>query len=191
MQSSENVQEKKISEETFQEQSEKLLLHLGKLRLMFNPKISNGRMLAIIQENPCYLKCADEIRHPTIDNKIDPFYIERHRYVKTKLIDNIVDKLGHLVEVSSEHGITTGKLDISILPQNKILLVYNKRKIAIEIKTGRSIDLFQVERYMIDSDLLIMIRVPTEEVVPIRSSEIRAELTKSVSLYTYTLFTIV
>jgi len=47
-----------------------------------------------------------------------------------------------------------------------------------------SIDLFQVERYLIDSDLLIIIRVPTEELIPIHSSQIKSELIKSISTLT-------
>lgn len=184
MMSSESAEHEANSILRLEEHSEKLLLYLGRLRLMLNPTISNGRILAVIQENPCYLKCSHEIRYPLYDNNIDPFYLERHRYVKTKLIDNIIDKLGHLVEVTSEQCIPTGRLDISITPQNKILLLNNKRKIAIEIKTGMNMDLFQVERYMIESDLLIIIRVPTEEVVSINSSQFRTELIKSISTLT-------
>ena len=58
--------------------------------------------------------------------------------------------------------ISTGKLDIAMLPDNRIVFKYNKKFIGIEIKNGKTFDtknIFQIERYMIDSDLLLMMIV--------------------------------
>ena len=63
-------------------------------------------------------------------------------------------------------------LNYVILP-DKIILKDGLKVLTIEIKSGKSIDIFQVERYLIDSDVLLLIRVPTEEVITIDSAFIK------------------
>jgi hypothetical protein len=51
---------------------------------------------------------------------------------------------------------------IAMLPDNRIVFKYNKKVIGIEIKSGKTFDtknIFQIERYMIDCDLMLVIRV--------------------------------
>ena len=66
-----------------------------------------------------------------------------------------------------------GTLDI-VISYDKILLNYHE--ICIESKSGQSNDLFQIERYLYESYLLIVVRVPTRDVVPIRQENIASEL---------------
>jgi hypothetical protein len=59
-----------------------------------------------------------------------------------------------------------GRVDIIIFTDR--IVIKNERKvITIEIKSGKNIDLFQFERYLFESDLLIVVRVLTKEVAVI------------------------
>lgn len=116
--------------------------------------------------------------------------------LKRKIIDAIVNKFGDNLLVSSEHVISTGKLDIAILPDNSIAMLpdnrivfkYNKKVIGIEIKSGKTFDvknIFQIERYMIDCDLLLVIRVLDRDVFRIDTSSIKDNvLIKNISSLT-------
>jgi hypothetical protein len=69
----------------------------------------------------------------------------------------------------------------------RIILEYGRKNIAIEIKTGHSVksDHFnQIERYLIDVDVLVRIRVPTEDVVVIYNTFIKDVLIKDLARLT-------
>jgi hypothetical protein len=109
------------------------------MKSALNSKSSTAKVMANLQECPCLLKCANEIQNIHYGN-IDPLYSAKHEYAKTKIIDAIIDKFPDMVNVSSEHNIPNGKLDIVIMPGSKIILKYNKKIIAIELKSGKSAD---------------------------------------------------
>ena len=153
------------------------------LRTTLRTKASTAKILAILQECPCLVKCAHEIQYYNYPN-IDSLYSAKHEHAKTKLIDAIEDRFADLVTVSSEHIVPNGKLDIVIQPGSKIILKYNKRIIAIELKSGKWADasmLFQIERYLPDCDVLIFVRIPTEEVTLIETDSIKDNLIESMS----------
>ncbi len=81
------------------------------------------------------------------------------------------------MRIRSEDFASFGRLDIGIQFDNmRIVLGYGRNNIAIEIKTGNSIKsdhFFQVDRYLIDVDVLIRIRIPTEDVAVICNTFIR------------------
>jgi hypothetical protein len=73
---------------------------------------------------------------------------------------------------------------VAVFP-DKIRLKYGRRLIAIEIKTGRWVDssLFnQIERYLLELDVLIVVRVPTEDVVAIDSAPLEDILEKNLNI---------
>jgi len=157
--------------------------NIDKMQLSLNSKASKAKVFAILQDCPCSVKCVNEIQSSNYSN-IDSLYSAKHEYAKTKLIDAIEDKFADLVTVSSEHIVPNGKLDIVIKPGSKIILKYNKRTIAIELKSGKTADasmLFQIERYLPDCDVLIFVRIPTEEVTLIEAKSIEPDLAESMS----------
>ncbi len=86
-----------------------------------------------------------------------------------------MDEFAHLIDVKSEHRTTIGKLDIAVLG-SKIELKYDRKIIAIEIKTGETVssELFnQIQRYLTGIDLLLIVRLPSNDVVPIDTSPIK------------------
>src|SRR5215212_5149222 len=99
-------------------------------------------------------------------------------------MDAIVNKFGDNLSVESEYTISTGRLDIAVLPDNslatltdnRIVFKYNKISIGIEIKSGSTFDvknLFQIERYMLDCDILLVLRVLYGDVFRIDTSLIK------------------
>jgi hypothetical protein len=112
-------------------------------------------------------------------NDIDPLYLQKHDYVKKRLIDAIVRRFSNKLAVSSEEKIDNGTIDICIYSDKIICINKEKKTVGIEVKSGRTIDLFQIERYLCQLDVLIVVRVPTQEVTKISQKDIIQELTNN------------
>jgi hypothetical protein len=165
--------------------NERLQENIMDLKLRFKSKKSNASILSIVQETPCLARCNYEIRN-TNWPAVDSLYGAKHDLVKRKLIDAIIDKFGDRLIVKSEQSLPTGKQDIRLLLANKLIVLnHNRKRIGIEIKSGKTFDtknLFQLDRYLIDNDILIVIRVPYGKVYTIRTSTIENSLIKNLSL---------
>jgi hypothetical protein len=155
--------------------NQKLIDSIHALKSNLGTTASNAKILSIVHECPCPTKCVNDIKNNHYKNGIDRLYIEKHGYVRKKIIDAIQVNFGKLMTVKSEHKINNGTLDI-VISYDRILLNYHEKTICIEIKSGQSIDLFQIERYLYESYLLIVVRVPTRDVVPIHQAHIASEL---------------
>ncbi|MDQ4101628.1 MAG: hypothetical protein M3115_05530, partial [Thermoproteota archaeon] len=136
---------------------------------------SNAKMLSILHQFPCLLKCVHDIRVSEYSD-IDPLYLQKHDYVKKRLIDAIVRRFSNKLAISSEEKIDNGTIDICVYSDKIICINKEKKKVGIEVKSGRSIDLFQIERYLCQLDVLIVVRVPTQEVTKISQKDITQEL---------------
>ena len=166
---------------------EELQTTFGSIRKKFDPKLPNSSIFAIIQDNPCLVKGMHELRNKSNIN-FDSFYTAKHDWIKKKIIDAILDKFDNQIEVRSEFSLSNGKLDIIILKMlyDKIQIQYKTKTIAIEIKSGQTVNskiFCQIERYLIDADVLLMVRVPTQDVVAIHSDRIENELREDISLW--------
>jgi hypothetical protein len=157
---------------------EKLQLDIGNIRLKLNPRATNAKIFSILQEHPCLVRCDYEICNGATRSSIDPWYLTKHEFAKNKIIDAIVDKVSNLAVIKSEHKVLNGKIDVVVLP-DKVVIRHGKRVIAFEIKSGKSISLFQIERYLFESDIVVVIRVPTQDVAVINSQLIKRSLTKT------------
>jgi hypothetical protein len=166
------------------ESQSKLVSELQTMRNRQNVKASNAKMISILHQCPCRLKCLHDITKLEYTyNKIDRLYLEKHDIVKKRLIDAIVCRFPGKLKISSEHKINNGTADISI-SSDKLIRLNNGKRIGIEVKSGQSIDLFQIERYLYELDVLLVVRVPTRDVVKISQKDIAEELNKNVLLLT-------
>jgi hypothetical protein len=157
-------------------ESENMLLsELNALRTNLSIKASNAKMISILHQFPCLLKCVHDIKVSEYSD-IDPLYLQKHDYVKKRLIDSIVRRFSNKLAVSSEEKIDNGTIDICIYSDKIICINKEKKRVGIEVKSGRSIDLFQIERYLCQLDVLIVVRVPTQEVTKISQKDITQEL---------------
>lgn len=155
--------------------NQELVYRIDNLRSNLGTRASNAKILSIVHGCPCPMKCVNDIKNTDYSNDIDRLYIEKHEYVRKKIIDSIQLNFGRSTSIKSEHKINNGTLDI-VIKYDKIILNYHEKSICIEIKSGRSIDLFQIERYLYESYVLIVVRVPTRDVVPIHQANIAGEL---------------
>lgn len=170
-------------QDIFEITNQELQKSVSALKTLLSPKASTSKIIANVQECPCLTKCVYEIQNSNYDN-IDSLYSAKHEYAKTKMIDAIRDKFSNLITVTSEHPTINGRLDIAILPGSKIILKYKNKIIAIELKSGKWADasmLFQIERYLLDCDVLIFVRIPTAEVTLIRREPLKLSLTENTS----------
>jgi hypothetical protein len=150
------------------------------MRAKQNVKASNAKMISILHQCPCRLKCLHDITKTEYTyNHIDRLYLEKHDTVKKRLIDDIVCKFSGKLQISSEHKINNGTADISI-SSDPIIRLSNGKKVGIEVKSGKSIDLFQIERYLYELDVLLVVRVPTRDVVKISQKDIAEELNTNI-----------
>jgi hypothetical protein len=165
--------------------NEELQQSIKDLKLKFMSEKSNASVLSIVQEIPCLEKCNYEIQN-TNWPIVDSLYGAKHDSVKRKLIDAIIDKFGDRIIVKSEHRLSTGKQDIVLLPVNSLIVLnHNRKRIGIEIKSGKTFDtknIYQLERYLVECDLLIVIRVPYVQVDIIETSTTETALIKNLSL---------
>jgi hypothetical protein len=162
------------SASTLKEETTKLDSMLDTARIHFKSKSYKDTILAILQDNPCPLKCQHLIRNVKKAN-IDSYYLARHEEVKKVIIDAILNEFGDLVKVTAEDRVSYGRLDIKIeFDGRRVVLKDNIKVVGIEIKSGDVVEskhFEQIDRYLFDVniDLLIRIRVPTEDVVEIQN----------------------
>jgi hypothetical protein len=166
------------------ESEKKLLSRLEAMRTKLNVKTSNAKMISIVHQCPCRLKCLHDItKSEYADNSIDPLYLQKHDIVKKRIIDAIVCRFSDKLKISSEHKINNGTADISI-SCDPLIRINNGKKVGIEVKSGKCIDYFQIERYLYELDVLLVVRVPTRDVVRISQKNIAEELNKNILLLT-------
>ena len=172
---------------SMKEAIEELQTIFGFIRKKLDINRTNPFIFTIIQDNPCLVKCVHELINKN-DNttKFDSIYSAKHEWIKKKIIDAILDKFENQIEVKSEYSLSNGKLDIILeILYDKLQIKYKTKTIAIEIKSGKTVDsktFCQIERYLADTEVLIMVRVPTQDVVPIHSNIIMNELIEDISL---------
>ena len=181
------IQQKNSVNVSKKEAIEELPTTFGYIRKKFDTKLPNSSIFALIQDNPCLVKCLHEIKNrnaPKTD--FDSIYSAKHEWIKKKIIDAILDKFENQIEVKSEYSLSNGKFDLILqILYDKLQIQYKTKTIAIEIKSGKTVNskiFCQIERYLVDADVLLMVRVPTQDVVPIHSDRITNELIEDLSL---------
>lgn len=157
------------------ESQEHMLRAVESIKVKFGSKVSIATILAVLQQNPCLLRCITDIKSPTYGDDIDPLYLAKHEYARICIVDRITQEFCADVAIGAEHPIKTGKLDVAIT-NSRIVLNNGNRIVGIEVKSGRSIDIFQLIRYLQEVDILIIARVPTRDVVILKKSDIASEI---------------
>lgn len=179
-----NAAAQRDSSSRLRESQSELLSELGAMRTKRNVKASNAKMISILHKCPCLLKCLHDITTSEYNNNsLDRLYTEKHDTVKKRIIEAIVRRFSGKLKISSESRINNGTADISISSE-EIIRLNNGKRIGIEVKSGQSIDLFQIERYLYELDVLLVVRVPTQDVVKISQKDIAEVLNKNVLLLT-------
>jgi hypothetical protein len=175
-----NTTPQKDSFSKLKESQNELLSELEAMRTRHHVRPSNAKMIKILHQCPCSLKCLHDITNSEYAyNNIDPLHLEKHTVVKKRLIDAIECRFPGKLKISSEHKINNGTVDI-LISSDKLIRLNNGKRIGIEVKSGQKIDLFQIERYLYELDVLLVVRVPTRDVVKISQKDISQELNKNI-----------
>jgi hypothetical protein len=145
---------------------ETLYYSFRELRTHFGIRKTNASIFAIIQQYPCPVRCIDELKKPYEDVYVDKLYTAKEQKAKRILIDEIHSKFGSSVKLEEGYKISSGTLDLAIILQQK------GKTIGIEIKNGSSEWTYvkmldEIERYLIHTYLLLVIRIPYKSVDPI------------------------
>lgn len=116
-------------------------------------KPRKAMIIEIVAKTTC-VACIDRELKMDIVNRVDTLYKECHQQACNILVEELYDRfnsLGLTVEISTEKLIEYCKADVLILPNGHgISLVRDKKEVAVEVKTGYSLSLIQLYRYIID-----------------------------------------
>jgi RNA polymerase subunit RPABC4/transcription elongation factor Spt4 len=144
-------------------------------------------ILEVLAKNDC-LGCISKELHPKSFQRIDSIYSELHRLATSLLIEALHSQLvknGHKVTIAAEASIRYGTADILIIPSNHgISIQSSKLEIVVEIKTGFSLSIPQLLRYLIDNNrrLLILWRIRNQQILFLDAKEIEQLLMQFVKM---------
>lgn len=107
----------------------------------------------------------------TVRKRIDGIYVEVHKLAISILIEELIDKfrsLGYSVSILSEAETTFGKVDVLIKPTKiGIALQYGTSELIVEVKSGISLSVSQIFRYMMakENQTVILWRIRNRQVL--------------------------
>ena len=119
-----------------------------------NGKPRKSAIIDVLANSTCLTCIARKLSGRAISNDVDALYRECHRLAVNVIVEELYDLLsgmGYTVVVSSEARIEYGKADVIITVTNYgIDLESNRDELMVEVKTGISLSLSQLFRYMLD-----------------------------------------
>jgi hypothetical protein len=142
----------------------------------FNLYGSNGKPLKAtiidaIANSTCIACIANKLSRQTTVTDVDALYRECHRLAVNMLVEelyNLLSRLGYTVVVTSETRIEYGKVDVIITMTNYgINLRSNTKELMVEVKTGVSLSLSQLFRYLLHKrgDTIVVWRIRRRQVL--------------------------
>jgi CRISPR/Cas system-associated exonuclease Cas4 (RecB family) len=152
-----------------------------KIRNKFAKGASNARIMAIVAEYECEVLATHLLANGPPERKefFDSWWSEKHDLMKRRFVErlkNRIQKLGLKYLVGTEVRSTTGHFDVLIQNEMansvRIIDAKNEKSIVVEIKTGFKISLEQLSRYLLDCDVLILVRLRTGHVIKLRAVEL-------------------
>lgn len=144
-------------------------------------------IIEVLARNAC-IACVDKALRDKSFQRIDNMYSELHQLACSMLVEELYDQLvknGHTVSITTEESVKYGKIDVFIVPSNIGLSLYSsKAEIAVEVKSGFSLSLPQLLRYMIDNDhrSLILWRIRNQQILLFDGAEIKELLVQFIKM---------
>lgn len=147
---------------------------------LYNPKGKPRKATIIdaIARSTCVVCIAKNLSGHTAANDVDALYIECHRLAVNVLVEelhNLFSKMGYKVMISTEAQLNYGKADVIItITKYGINLKCSANELVIEVKTGTSLSLSQLFRYLLDkrSNTIVVWRVRRRQVLAFDSQEL-------------------
>jgi len=147
-------------------------------------KPRKAAIIDAIVESACLGCVAKKLSEQTAAKDVDALYKECHRLAVNALVEELyvlLNQTGYKVLISTEAKLEYGKADILITVTNYGLNLKGKTKeILIEVKTGNSISLSQLFRYLLDSrsDTIVVWRIRKRQVLVFNAQNIKPLLTE-------------
>jgi len=194
MQSQLNFQPNKTKQQTTDDWTEILSLldyicsQIGSRYELFSKgQLRRAMILEVLAKNAC-LGCLDKQLQTKSFQRIDSIYSELHQLAANLLVEALHSqfiKNGHKVIIATEASIRYGTADILIIPSNHYISIHsNKVELIIEIKTGFSLSIPQLLRYLIDNNQrsLILWRIRNQQLLFLDAKEIEDLLLQFVKM---------
>jgi len=149
-----------------------------------NGKPRKSTLIDVVAKSSCLSCITERLSNQAIPNEVDALYKECHSFAVNIIVEELyylLDQMGYKVEVSTEEELEYGKADILITVTNYGLNLKGKTKeLLVEVKTGISLSLSQLFRYLFDarSDTIVVWRVRKRQVLVFNAQNIKPLLTE-------------
>jgi hypothetical protein len=138
-------------------------------------------IIEVLARNAC-IACIDKALRAKSFQRIDNMYSELHQLACSLLIEELYTqlvKIGHTVAITTDENLKYGKIDVFIVPSNYGLSLHSSHmEIAVEVKTGFSLSVPQLLRYLLDNNRrsLILWRIRNQQLLFLEATEIESLL---------------
>jgi len=144
-----------------------------------NGKPRKGAIIDNVTKTACLQCIVDRLTDKTRVSGVDSLYKECHRLAVNILIERLyylLNQVGYNVLISTEEELRYGKADILITVTSYGLnLKGNAKELIVEVKTGNSLSLSQLFRYLLNerSDKIIVWRVRKRQILVFNAQKIK------------------
>lgn len=139
-------------------------------------------ILDILAGSTCTCCISRNLSETNNFKRIDGIYAEVHKLAVSILIEEIYEKcssLGYSVSILSEAQTKYGKVDVLIRPTRiGIALQHGATELIVEVKTGVSVSIPQIFRYLLDKEnqTVILWRIRNRQVLTFNGTQFNALL---------------
>lgn len=149
----------------------------------FNLYNSKGKpckatILSVMAESACLACISGRLSTQTSSNCVDALYTEVHRLAVNVLVEEIHNRLqgaGYNVTISTETPLEYGKADVTIEVANYgVNLKCKTKEILVEVKTGSSLSLCQLFRYLLEkrNSTIVVWRIRKRQILIFNAEDI-------------------
>jgi hypothetical protein len=156
-----------------------------------NGKPRKATIIDALAKSTCLACIAKKLSAQATANDVDALYKECHTLAVNILVEelyNLLSGMGYKVMISTEADLEYGKADVIItITRYGINLRRNANELLVEVKTGNSLSLSQLFRYLLDErgNTIVVWRIRRRQVLIFNAQNIRTllmEFTRMVSL---------
>lgn len=153
-----------------------------------NGKPRKATIIDAIAKSTCLACITKKLSRQAAANDVDALYMECHRLAVNILVEelyNVLSRLGYEVMISTETNLEYGKADIVItVTRYGINLKCDANELMVEVKTGRSLSLSQLFRYLLQESrsTIVVWRVRRRQVLVFKAQNIKPLLREFVRM---------
>jgi len=149
-----------------------------------NGKLRKAVIIDAIANSTCIACVAKKLSNNATSQRIDAVYRECHKLAVSILVEElcyVLSNWGYRVSFSTEANTEYGKVDVLIkLTNYRVSLQYGIKEVKVEVKTGLSLSLSQLLRYILDytDRAVVLWRIRSRQVLVFEGSELKPLLTQ-------------